>query len=206
MTTTNSGLVTSGEDATSHVADYYSILQNIVEYTFGGAKELKVVFFQCDWFDPINSTRVDEVGMVEVKYELCYSGSDILLTHQAQQVYYISYPHPSFKNWWVVYKVCPKMHTRQYNEYIKGHKDDDIYQEEIQVDQNFTVYDGAGLAELDTGDVELLDEEACPSSKHLRKSKRLLERQERREWLDARVVEAYLDADDSWYVIYLLLL
>jgi hypothetical protein len=99
MTTTNSGFVTSGEDATSHVADYYGILQNIVEYTFGGAKELKVVFFQCDWFDPINGTRVDEVGMVEVKYELCYSGSDLLLTHQAQQVYYISYPQPSFKNW-----------------------------------------------------------------------------------------------------------
>jgi hypothetical protein len=47
-TTTNNGVVTSGEDATSHVTDYYGILQNIVEYTFGGAKELKVVFFQCD--------------------------------------------------------------------------------------------------------------------------------------------------------------
>jgi hypothetical protein len=43
--TTNSGLVTSGEDATGHVADYYDILQNIVEYTFGDAKELNVVFF-----------------------------------------------------------------------------------------------------------------------------------------------------------------
>jgi hypothetical protein len=47
-TTINNGVVTSGEDATSHVTDYYGILQNIVEYTFGGAKELKVVFFQCD--------------------------------------------------------------------------------------------------------------------------------------------------------------
>jgi hypothetical protein len=44
-TTTNSGLVTSGEDATGHVTDYYNILQNIIKYTFGGAKELKVVFF-----------------------------------------------------------------------------------------------------------------------------------------------------------------
>jgi hypothetical protein len=43
--TTNSGVVTSGEDATDHVTDYYGILQNIIEYTFGGAKELKVVFF-----------------------------------------------------------------------------------------------------------------------------------------------------------------
>jgi hypothetical protein len=43
--TTNNRVVASGEDATGHVTDYYGILKNIVEYTFGGAKELKVVFF-----------------------------------------------------------------------------------------------------------------------------------------------------------------
>jgi hypothetical protein len=68
------------------------------------------------------------------------------------------------------------------------------------------ISDGAGLIELDTGDVELLDEEAGPSKKHFQKSKRLLERQERCEWLDARVVEANSDTDDFWYVNYLLLL
>jgi hypothetical protein len=85
-TTTNSGLVTSDEDATSHVTDYYGILQSIVEYTFSGAEELKVVFFQCDWFHPINGTKVDEFGMVEVKYESRYLGSNLLLAHQVQQV------------------------------------------------------------------------------------------------------------------------
>jgi hypothetical protein len=40
------------------------------------------------------------------------------------------------------------------------------------------VSDGAGLAELDTGDVELLDEEVGPSNKCLQKLKCLLERQE----------------------------
>jgi hypothetical protein len=43
--TTNSEVVTSGEDATGHLIDYYDILQNIVEYMFSGAKELRVVFF-----------------------------------------------------------------------------------------------------------------------------------------------------------------
>jgi hypothetical protein len=43
--TTNSKLVTSDEDATGHIIDYYVILQNFVEYTFIGAKELNVVFF-----------------------------------------------------------------------------------------------------------------------------------------------------------------
>jgi hypothetical protein len=47
------------------------------------------------------------------------------------------------------------------------HKDDEIYQEEIEVYQNFTVSDRAGLVELDTGDVELLDEKVGHSKKHL---------------------------------------
>jgi hypothetical protein len=95
-------------------------------------------------------------------------------------VYYLSYHHPSFKIWWVIYKVRPEMHTRRYDEYVEGHEDDDIYQK-FKVDQNFTVSNGAGLTELDADDVELLDEEAGPSNKRLQKSKCLLERQERRE-------------------------
>jgi hypothetical protein len=67
--TTNSGVVANGEDANRLAADYYDILQKIIEYTFGGTKEMKVVFFQCDWFDPVNDTRVDDFGMVEVKHE-----------------------------------------------------------------------------------------------------------------------------------------
>jgi hypothetical protein len=35
--TTNNRFVTSGKDATGHVTNYYGILQNIIEYTFGGA-------------------------------------------------------------------------------------------------------------------------------------------------------------------------
>jgi hypothetical protein len=41
-----------------------------------------------------------------------------------------------------------------------------------------------------------LDEEACPSNKHLQKSKHLLKRQERREQLDAHVAKADFDVDD----------
>jgi hypothetical protein len=43
--TSNSGVVTSGEDASGVTADYYGVLQKNIEYTFGGTKELKVVFF-----------------------------------------------------------------------------------------------------------------------------------------------------------------
>jgi hypothetical protein len=104
VATTNSRVVANREDASGLVADYYSVLQKIIEYTFGGTKELKVVFFQCYWFDPINRTRVYDFGMVEVKHESHYSGNNLLFAHQAQQVYYLSYPHKSMKHWWVVYK------------------------------------------------------------------------------------------------------
>jgi hypothetical protein len=43
------------------------------------------------------------------------------------------------------------------------------------------VSDGVGLTKLNTGYIELLDEETSPSNKCLQKSKRLLERHERRE-------------------------
>jgi hypothetical protein len=58
------------------------------------------------------------------------------------------------------------------------------------------VSDRACLLKLDTSDVQLLDEKAGHSNKRFQKSKHLLERQERRERLDARVVEANSDADD----------
>jgi hypothetical protein len=97
------------------------------------------------------------------------------------------------------------MHICWYDEYIERQEDDNIYQEEIEGHRNFKVFDGAGLTELAIGDVELLDEEPCPSKKCLSKSKRLLKRQERHQWLDARVVESVSDADDFSSVNYLLL-
>jgi hypothetical protein len=202
----NNGVVTSGEDANGVAADYYGVLQKIIEYTFGVTKELKGVFFQCVWFDPIHGTRVDDFGMVEVKHESRYTCINLLLAHQAQQVYYLSYPHINLKNWWVVYKVNPEIHTRWYDEYMERNEEDDIYQEEIKEHENFTISDRARLTELATRDVELMEEEQGPSKKHFQKSqgppKKSIQKSqwmiERREQLNARVTEADSDADDFW--------
>jgi hypothetical protein len=43
--TTNRRVVANGEDASGLAANYYGVLQKILEYMFSGAKELKVVFF-----------------------------------------------------------------------------------------------------------------------------------------------------------------
>jgi hypothetical protein len=79
----NNRVVANGEDASGLVVNYYDVLQKIIEYTFSGAKELKVMFFECDWFDPVSGTRVDSFGMVEVKHESCYSDNNLLFAHQA---------------------------------------------------------------------------------------------------------------------------
>jgi hypothetical protein len=43
--TINSGVVANGEYVSGLAADYYDVLQKIIEYTFGGNKGMKVVFF-----------------------------------------------------------------------------------------------------------------------------------------------------------------
>jgi hypothetical protein len=48
VATMNNEVVANREDASRLTTDYYNVLQKILEYTFGGAKELKVIFFECD--------------------------------------------------------------------------------------------------------------------------------------------------------------
>jgi hypothetical protein len=43
--TTNNGIVANSEDTSRLAADYYGILQKIIEYMFGDTKELNIVFF-----------------------------------------------------------------------------------------------------------------------------------------------------------------
>jgi hypothetical protein len=82
---------------------------------------------------------------------------------------------------------------------MERHEDDDVidvYQEEIEGHQSFTVSDEAGLTELATRDADLMQEEPGPSKKLLQKSQHNIERQERRERLDARITEVDSYAND----------
>jgi hypothetical protein len=60
--TTNSGVVANGEDASGLAVDYYGVLQKIIAYMFGGANELKVVFFNV--IDLIQSTALEWIILV----------------------------------------------------------------------------------------------------------------------------------------------
>jgi hypothetical protein len=62
--TTNSGVVTRAIDTEGRETNYDGILNKILQFSFSGNKELKVVFFDCDWFDSNNGTWQNQFGMV----------------------------------------------------------------------------------------------------------------------------------------------
>jgi hypothetical protein len=55
--TTNSGVVTRAIDAEGHKTNYYGIINKILEFSFAENMELKVAFFDCDWFDSKKGTN-----------------------------------------------------------------------------------------------------------------------------------------------------
>jgi hypothetical protein len=54
--TTNSGVVRRAIDVEGRKTNYYGIINKILEFSFVRNKEIKVVFFDCDWFDSNNRT------------------------------------------------------------------------------------------------------------------------------------------------------
>jgi hypothetical protein len=77
-----------------------------LEFSFAGDKELKVVFFVCNWFDSIHGIRHNKYGMVEIKHNAKLLGNDdFILAHQVKHVYYLKYPCQNLAAWRVVYKV-----------------------------------------------------------------------------------------------------
>jgi hypothetical protein len=186
------------------VVDYYGVLQNIVVLIFDGPKELKVVFFECDWFDAHSGTRVDKYGNVEVKHSsrIPSSMSDVVLAIQAKQVYYLPYPHPSLRAWWVAIKVNPHVVASESADYVSTSRDNDdaVFQPEAASNQDiahrFHVTNGEGLENLCSNSSDLIEE---PSSKRkrpvvVRRSVRIQRNQERMN--KQRAEEASSDVDD----------
>jgi hypothetical protein len=77
--TTNTEVVTMIVDAQGHKTKYYEIIKNIIEYSFVRSRNLKIVFFDCDWFDPNHDTRENQFCMVEVKHEDWLRGYDLFI-------------------------------------------------------------------------------------------------------------------------------
>jgi hypothetical protein len=43
--------VTTASASDGSITEYFGVIQNIVELKFEGSKDLRVVFFYCDWFN-----------------------------------------------------------------------------------------------------------------------------------------------------------
>jgi hypothetical protein len=156
--------VTREIDAEGRETNYYGIINKILEFSFDGNKELKVVFIDCDWFDKNNETQQNQFSMVEVKYNKWLQGYDtFILAHQVEQVYYMSYPCEKLSAWWVLHKVnpCERLHTLGdvgYHDTLMLDDDiDEVYQEE-ESQPSFVIDPGAGLDDLveDADDIEML--------------------------------------------------
>jgi hypothetical protein len=115
-------------------------------------------------------------------------------------VYYMTYPHPSMKAWWVACKVNPQLYRSDDVNELESNTGDnvaDVYQEE-DVGEDFPISEEAGLNQLGADIMELLDEEPveepCPSStKRRRSSLRIKEIQKRLNAM--RVQDAADDAE-----------
>jgi hypothetical protein len=154
VATTNSWVVMRAINAEGRKTKYYGTINKILEFSFVGNKELKVVFFDCDWFDNNNRTCQNQFGMVEVKQNKRLRGYDtFILAHQLEQVYYLPYPCEKLSAWWVVHKVNP--HEWLLTSGDAGYHDtptldddvDEVYQEE-ELPASFIIDLGVGLDDL----------------------------------------------------------
>jgi hypothetical protein len=201
--TTNSGVVTKAIDVEGCETNYYEIINKILEFSFTVNKELKVVFFDCDWFDSNNSIRQNEFGMVEVKHNEWLWGYDMfILAHQVEQVYYLSYPCQKLNALWVVYKVnpCERLHTSGdagYHDTLELDDNvDEVYQEE-ELPPSFAIDPGAGLDDI-VGDADDIEMPAVVKRKQKPTKKKV--------WLPKlRTRLPDCDADEFWNYLHVLL-
>jgi hypothetical protein len=81
--------VTRAINEQGHEINYYGIIQWILEFHFVKDKELKAVFFVCNWFDSIHGIRHNKYDMVEIKHNAKLPGNDdFILANQVEQVYF----------------------------------------------------------------------------------------------------------------------
>nr|GEY43959.1 hypothetical protein [Tanacetum cinerariifolium] len=87
--TSNTDLCIVGEEG-----DYYGQLNDVIELEYMNCS--KVVLFKFEWFDPVKHRGWkihNEFGLVDINHKKKLRNYDpFIMAHQAQQVYFISYP------------------------------------------------------------------------------------------------------------------
>nr|GEU91327.1 transposon-like protein [Tanacetum cinerariifolium] len=105
--TSNTDLCIVGEEG-----DYYGQLNDVIELEYMYCS--KVVLFKCEWFDPVKHRGWkihNEFGLVDINHKKKLRNYDpFIMEHQAQQVYFISYPsmRRDKNDWWAVCRTKAK--------------------------------------------------------------------------------------------------
>lgn len=146
------------------------MIEDIIELTFEGLQQFKLVLFQCRWFHPQSGIRKSpNIGLVEINPNTRLPGYEpFVLPHQCKQVYYTPYPCQTgdLRNWWVVHPSPQRGNLRlpEFDD-VEETPSSMFYQENTSTG-SFTVEEGndldhnigVGEAEVihDSSDIELL--------------------------------------------------
>jgi hypothetical protein len=65
MATCNTGVVVRAVDDEGWETNYYEVIKDMLELIFGGDKDLRVVFFYCDWYDPTRGTQHKNIAWLK---------------------------------------------------------------------------------------------------------------------------------------------
>jgi hypothetical protein len=182
--TTNSGVVTTASASDGSIMECFGVIQNIVELKFEDSKDLRVVFFYCDWFNNKLGSRVKhnkKLGLVEVNHKLRVSGyNPFVLAHQVELVYYMLYPCrlESSEPWWIVQKVYPPgrlpiPEDEGYDECELDRTVPEAYQED-ECNGPFEVDIGMALDKLDSDTGDIIVSKVCKKKRPRRATKVLL--------------------------------
>jgi hypothetical protein len=191
--TTNSGVVTTASASDGFITEYFGVIQNIVELKFESSKDLRFVFFYCDWFNNKLGSGVKhnkKLGLVEVNHKLQLSGyNPFVLAHQVEMVYYMSYPCrlESLEPWWIVPKVYPSGRLpisgdEGYNECELDRTVPEAYQED-ECNGPFEVDIRMALDKLDGVTSDIIVSEVCKKKRPRRATKVSLTKYETRQVL-----------------------
>ncbi|XP_010534721.1 PREDICTED: uncharacterized protein LOC104810224 [Tarenaya hassleriana] len=117
--TSNYGICVKGANCcdVADEPDFYGILQDIMVLEYHGYIGLKMVIFNCDWFDPTigRGMRRNGSGGFDINLSKYSKYDPFILSSQADQVCYISYPTSKRRrdHWRAVIKIQPRGVVRE---------------------------------------------------------------------------------------------
>nr|GMC47958.1 uncharacterized protein LOC109179592 [Ipomoea batatas] len=108
--TMNSGVCIKGINYSVDESDYYGRLVEVVQVEYPSLPIKRTILFKCEWFDPtsVGMKVHPKYKLVEVNHKRRFNHYEpFVLTMQAAQVYYCTYPslRRDKLDWWPVCKI-----------------------------------------------------------------------------------------------------